>query len=92
MNHGHLRIHTSDREYLFPVSDKDRPRNEHDNIRAELKVINPSFWIRLALMSDLGFAEASPIVCFDITHPPSTIIYTSVTIILLGFYVWRRRM
>lgn len=59
MNHGHLRIVTSDREYVFPISDSDshRPIDKHDNIRAELKVINPSFWIRLALMSDLGFAE-----------------------------------
>ncbi|KIM24907.1 hypothetical protein M408DRAFT_316976 [Serendipita vermifera MAFF 305830] len=58
MNHGHLRILTSEREYVFPVPDKNRPRNEHDNLRAEFKVLSGSFWIRLALMSDLGFAEA----------------------------------
>lgn len=65
MNHGHLRIVTSDRAYVFPTSDSHRPINEHDNLRAELKVINPSFWIRLALMSDLGFAEVRLPIHFE---------------------------
>src|ERR1700743_3804453 len=57
MNHGQLRVLTSDREYTFPHTNPQRPNDDHENLRAELRVIHPSFWIRLALMSDLGFAE-----------------------------------
>lgn len=34
---------------------------EHDSeagVKAEIKVVNDSFWVRLCTMSDLGFAEA----------------------------------
>lgn len=65
MNQGHLRIVTTDRAYNFPTSDSHHPVNEHDSLRAELKVINPSFWIRLALMSDLGFAEVRRLANFN---------------------------
>jgi cyclopropane-fatty-acyl-phospholipid synthase len=57
MNHGHLRIITPQKEYVFPDPLHATSRNQHDDLYAELKVVNPSFWIRLALMSDLGFAE-----------------------------------
>ncbi|KAG8807746.1 hypothetical protein FRC17_004282, partial [Serendipita sp. 399] len=33
-------------------------RNEHPEVRAHLTVVHDTFWIRLAMMSDLGFAEA----------------------------------
>ncbi|KAG8801770.1 hypothetical protein FRC16_011153, partial [Serendipita sp. 398] len=32
-------------------------RNEYPDLHAHLNVVHDSFWIRLALMSDLGFAE-----------------------------------
>jgi cyclopropane-fatty-acyl-phospholipid synthase len=64
MNHGHLRIQTVDREYVFPVSQpNNESANEHDDLHAELRVLNNSFWIRLALMSDLGFSEVRPAIC-----------------------------
>jgi cyclopropane-fatty-acyl-phospholipid synthase len=33
---------------------------EHDEagVKAEIRVVNDSFWVRLCTMSDLGFAEA----------------------------------
>ncbi|CAG8516242.1 5187_t:CDS:2 [Ambispora gerdemannii] len=47
---GRLRVLTKDRVYEFgPKDAKDR---------VEIKIINDSFWIRLLLFSDLGFAEA----------------------------------
>lgn len=65
MNHGHLRIQTANGEYIFPVPHPNSvSANEHDDLHAELRVLNNSFWIRLALMSDLGFAEVRP-------HDPS---------------------
>ena len=43
----------------YPNPDKlARPDPATDEIRAELRVINDAFWIRMLLMSDLGFAEA----------------------------------
>jgi cyclopropane-fatty-acyl-phospholipid synthase len=63
MNHGHLRIQTANGEYIFPVSQaNDTSANEHDDLHAELRVLNNSFWIRLALMSDLGFSEVRPTI------------------------------
>ncbi|EIM81614.1 cyclopropane-fatty-acyl-phospholipid synthase [Stereum hirsutum FP-91666 SS1] len=55
ITYGTLRIITSDHTYNFgsarELSDPSAPN-------AELKVISDTFWIRLCLMSDLGFSEA----------------------------------
>ena len=55
MQHGRLVIETPSSTYTFPPSPTD---NKHPDVHARLRVINPAFWIRLAFMSDLGFAEA----------------------------------
>ncbi|QRV92899.1 cyclopropane-fatty-acyl-phospholipid synthase [Ceratobasidium sp. AG-Ba] len=52
---GHLQVLTPSRIYDFPVQ-KDGMSS--DGPFAKLRVVKDSFWIRLALMSDLGFAEA----------------------------------
>ncbi|KAF9648013.1 CFS1-like protein [Thelephora ganbajun] len=56
---GHLRIVTDSHVYIFPPpgspADKQNPA---PGLTAEFRVLNPTFWIRLCLMSDLGFAEA----------------------------------
>lgn len=51
---GHLRVLTFEHIYNFPAVD-----NAHeDTNKAELRVVNDVFWIRLCAMGDLGFAEA----------------------------------
>ena len=59
---GHLRVLTYSHIYTFPIPDDDRSPAPDENtlpdLKAELRVINDVFWIRLALMGDLGFAEA----------------------------------
>ena len=47
---------TSDRIYDFPSTRKDAEIPA--NMRAELHVLNDTFWLRLATMNDLGFGEA----------------------------------
>ena len=57
LNHiseGHLRISTPNSTYNFLVT---RANSSH-LLSAELKVVSDTFWIRLATMGDLGFAEA----------------------------------
>ncbi|KAJ7288149.1 CFS1-like protein [Mycena rebaudengoi] len=52
---GQLRVLTYSQIYSFPpvgvAVDKA-------NMKAELRVVNDAFWLRLCLMSDLGFSEA----------------------------------
>ena len=54
ISEGHLRILTQNTTYDFPDTCKT---DDHD-LKAELKVVSDTFWIRLATMGDLGFAEA----------------------------------
>lgn len=35
-----------------------KPSKATDEIRAEIRVVNDAFWVRMLLMSDLGFSEA----------------------------------
>ncbi|QRV78151.1 cyclopropane-fatty-acyl-phospholipid synthase [Ceratobasidium sp. AG-Ba] len=52
---GHLQVLTPSHVYDFPpLQDGMSPNGPF----AKLRVVKDSFWIRLALMSDLGFAEA----------------------------------
>ncbi|THU87213.1 cyclopropane-fatty-acyl-phospholipid synthase [Dendrothele bispora CBS 962.96] len=54
LSSGHLRILTSSRIYTFP----DHSTEEQTGYRAELRVLNDVFWVRLCSMGDLGFSEA----------------------------------
>ena len=57
LRHGQIRIVTPSHVYSFPLAGTGL-RNEHPNLRVELKVVHESFWTRMLTMSDLGFAEA----------------------------------
>ncbi|QRV77324.1 cyclopropane-fatty-acyl-phospholipid synthase [Ceratobasidium sp. AG-Ba] len=52
---GHLQVLTPSHIYDFPALQDGMTPNGPS---AKLRVVKDSFWIRLALMSDLGFAEA----------------------------------
>ncbi|KAH8113549.1 cyclopropane-fatty-acyl-phospholipid synthase [Phellopilus nigrolimitatus] len=51
---GHLRVITPSTTYSFPVA----PNDSTEGLEAEIRVLSDVFWIRLATMNDLGFAEA----------------------------------
>jgi len=64
---GRLRIVTNKRTYEFPELGTDAVQD--DKLRAELRVINDAFWVRLCTMGELGFAEAymfGDVVCEDL--------------------------
>ncbi|CAG8482621.1 5488_t:CDS:2 [Paraglomus occultum] len=61
INVGHLEIWTEERVYEFGSRDSQ--------LKAKFKVLNESFWVRLLLFADLGFAEAymlGDVVCDDL--------------------------
>jgi cyclopropane-fatty-acyl-phospholipid synthase len=71
LNKGRLRVLTDSHVYIFPppgsLADKQNPIPE---LKVELRVLNPTFWIRLCMMSALGFAEAymyGDVECDDLT-------------------------
>jgi cyclopropane-fatty-acyl-phospholipid synthase len=55
INKGQLRVLTYSHIYSFPAPGAPEDPQEY---KAELRVSNDAFWLRLCLMSDLGFAEA----------------------------------
>ncbi|KAJ7069655.1 CFS1-like protein [Mycena amicta] len=55
MDRGSLRVLTYSHIYSFPAA--GAPADESAT-KAELRVLNDALWIRLAMMGDLGFAEA----------------------------------
>ena len=58
---GHLRVLTYSHIYNFPSPDSSTAKdstNAMPDLKAELRVVNDVFWIRLCTMGDLGFAEA----------------------------------
>jgi hypothetical protein len=57
MTSGHLRVLTYSNIYVFP-SGRDAVAPNESTRKAELRVANDVFWIRLCVMGDLGFAEA----------------------------------
>ena len=64
---GRLRVVTDKRIYDFPERAADA--GEEEGLRAELRVINDAFWVRLCMMGDLGFAEAymfGDVTCEDL--------------------------
>jgi hypothetical protein len=65
---GQLRVLTFPRIYTFPAPNEDST-NTRPDLKAELRVVNDAFWIRLCTMGDLGFAEAymyGDVVCDDL--------------------------
>lgn len=56
---GSLRVITSNDVHQFPpIQCTDALRSRDDSLKAELRVIQDEFWLRLFAMADLGFAEA----------------------------------
>ncbi|KAJ7625387.1 CFS1-like protein [Mycena polygramma] len=55
ISQGRLRVLTYSHIYSFPAPGAP---DDSQEFKAELRVLNDAFWIRLCLMSDLGFAEA----------------------------------
>ncbi|EAU85831.2 cyclopropane-fatty-acyl-phospholipid synthase [Coprinopsis cinerea okayama7 len=61
---GELTIHTPSTTYTFPEPSHERDRqlepgqHEHEHPTATLRVLKDTFWLRLCLTGDLGFAES----------------------------------
>lgn len=60
---GQLRVYTQDGIYTFgqPSVDVNDPLPGDDGdgtLKAEIRVVNDAFWVRMLILSDLGFAEA----------------------------------
>jgi len=63
---GELKVLTPTHVYTFPPSETVNKRPE---LKAELRVITDTFWVRLCTMGDLGFAEAymyGEVACDDL--------------------------
>ena len=60
MTVGQLRVLTNSHDYTFPnpMEPGDGSPNSRPDLKADIRVINDTFWVRLCSMSDLGFAEA----------------------------------
>jgi cyclopropane-fatty-acyl-phospholipid synthase len=54
---GQLRVLTYSHIYTFPAP-SNQAIDKTQGLKAELRVINDAFWVRLCTMGDLGFAEA----------------------------------
>lgn len=71
---GELRVLTKEAIYTFGKpcvpeqhgSDKDT--GSSGELRAEIRVINDAFWIRMFMLSDLGFAEAYMVGDIEISN------------------------
>ncbi|EMD31380.1 hypothetical protein CERSUDRAFT_119769 [Gelatoporia subvermispora B] len=57
ITNGQLNIQTPSRTYSFPEK-LSSDGSQTDLLQVQLTVRNPTFWLRLAAMGDLGFAEA----------------------------------
>lgn len=61
---GQLRVLTYSHIYTFPnISEPGNDMNPsktnlRPDLKAELRVVNDAFWVRLCAMGDLGFSEA----------------------------------
>ncbi|PPQ86315.1 hypothetical protein CVT25_005616 [Psilocybe cyanescens] len=60
---GQLRVLTYSHIYTFPIPQPDNGQdpsqpNMRPELKAELRIVNDTFWVRLCAMGDLGFAEA----------------------------------
>lgn len=59
---GQLRVFTYSHIYTFPAP---KSRDDEAELKAELRVANSVFWVRLCAMSDLGFAGNSGAIYLD---------------------------
>ncbi|KAH7097320.1 cyclopropane-fatty-acyl-phospholipid synthase, partial [Auriculariales sp. MPI-PUGE-AT-0066] len=57
IKHGHLTITTHTQVYTFPAFEKGVHVNRHPELYADLVVVRDTFWTRMLIMGDLGFAE-----------------------------------
>jgi hypothetical protein len=62
---GQLRVSTYSDVYTFPIHEESSSAANatpnlklRSNLKAEIRVVNDAFWVRLCAMGDLGFAEA----------------------------------
>lgn len=56
---GQLTITTPSQTYIFPVPGSAADKvNPMPDLKAEMRVVSDSAWVRMCTMSDLGFAEA----------------------------------
>jgi cyclopropane-fatty-acyl-phospholipid synthase len=61
LTRGQLRVLACDGTmYTFgsPAIYSDAFPNPNREVRAEIRVVNDAFWVRMLLLSDLGFSEA----------------------------------
>ncbi|PCH40220.1 S-adenosyl-L-methionine-dependent methyltransferase [Wolfiporia cocos MD-104 SS10] len=58
LSHGKLTIETPSGVHVFPSHPASDAVADASMLSAELKVADPRFWFRVAMMGDLGFAEA----------------------------------
>ena len=72
---------------LFPSPDKVAAEDATSPLKAELRVVDDAFWIRLCTMGDLGFAEAymyGEVECDDlvttflVSHYPFDITFSGI--------------
>ncbi|KAF8329871.1 S-adenosyl-L-methionine-dependent methyltransferase [Amanita rubescens] len=64
---GELKVCTPEQIYVFPMSEEQD--NCRPDLRAEFRVLNDTFWLRLCTAGDLGFAEAymfGDVACDDL--------------------------
>lgn len=56
---GQLVIRTPSQTYVFPDPNASSAHLNHKpSVKCSITVLNPAFWLRICLASDLGFAEA----------------------------------
>lgn len=84
---GHLRLVTSERIYTFPKQGSSAGEDKYDamsEVKAELRVLRDTFWVRLCTMGGLGFSEAymyGDVECDDLLSLFQVFLYfTSSTI------------
>ena len=62
LNHiteGRLTIESPDQTYVFPSPSSSHPSSSsRPDVQGVIRVLKPTFWLRLATMADMGFAEA----------------------------------
>lgn len=92
---GQLRVLTTEAIYTFgspaiytpehPNPDKGHVPSKEDELRAEIKVVNDAFWIRMLLLSDLGFSEAYMYGDIEVSSLPDIFKVRSLVIDLCCF-------
>lgn len=74
----------------FPNPNKNQlPNSLSDEIKVEINVINDAFWVRMLLLSDLGFSEAYMIGDIEIDHLDD-LFKVSVSTTFFNLFRWAR--